>query len=656
MAESVDCLDQAVSALKRGRPDEARAVCVRILREPADQPKALRLLAMAENARGDSAAAVAAIRRAVGLVPGDPGLMLELAHCLAADDRVAEATAVLGRVVATPPGDPNLCNQVGELFARLGDHREAAAAFERALALAPDLDVARFNLGLLRIADGDARGAAELFRRVCRAQPERPEPWLQLGGALNALGQHEDAAAALESHLRLNPASVDGWIWLGAARQLQGLFQEAATAYRGAIRLDAGATDAHANLGRLLQAEGQSSDAESSLREALRIDPEHLQARAGLAALLDNAGRYDEALASVETQDGKFPPETAAIAARVLRHLGRHEAARQILETALAASSLTAEAEIQLRFSLGRVLDETGDYGGASRCFTAANRRARRRFGDAARSQVAALEDAVGRLQAAFNQPDLMRLPRSGCESERPLFIVGLPRAGKSLAEQVLCAHREVHGAGELTTIPDLANELGLALGGWPDGVARVTEDHLADAATRYLAVLEAADPDAARVTDTMPFNFLNLGLIELLFPRARVVHCVRQPADLALRCFAKNFAGRSLAFTTDLPDIARYHAAYRRLMAHWHRTSALSIFVLRYEDLVRRPEATTRTLVAFAGLDWDQRCLRFFEDGVATSASDTPVRQPLDDSEVDAWRDYAGLLENVLPLLEPEA
>lgn len=199
-----------------------------------------------------------------------------------------------------------------------------------------------------------------------------------------------------------------------------------------------------------------------------------------------------------------------------------------------------------------------------------------------------------------------------------------------------------------MTDIADIGAGIGERLGGWPRGVEAVTAGMLDEGARRYLARLDEADGRAARVTDTMPFNFLHLGLIELMFPRARVVHCVRHPLDLALQCFFKNFAGRSLSFAFDLGDIKRYLCCYRSLMTHWHEVCTLSIHVLRYESLVTDMEAEARKLVAFAGLRWSDLCTRFYQEGVATSEADTPIREPLDDREVGGWMHYR---EHLAPL-----
>jgi hypothetical protein len=274
----------------------------------------------------------------------------------------------------------------------------------------------------------------------------------------------------------------------------------------------------------------------------------------------------------------------------------------------------------------------------------------RDRFGAAAAAAyLAEFERTVDSLINVFDGGALDRLARSGCGSERPLFVVGLPRSGKSLVEQILCSHPDICGGGELIEIGGIAVQLGAEFGLWPDCIRNAPRETLRNAAEQYLGRLAQVDPAAARVTDTMPFNFLHLGLIELLFPRARVIHCVRHPADLALRCFMKPFAGRSLCFTSDLGDIATYLSHYRRLMRHWARVSRLSVCTIRYESLVRSPETAARTLIDFTGLGWDERCLRYFEPGVATSASYTPLRQGLDEREVETWRSYGSLLAGIL-------
>jgi hypothetical protein len=313
----------------------------------------------------------------------------------------------------------------------------------------------------------------------------------------------------------------------------------------------------------------------------------------------------------------------------------------------LVDPTLPREARSQLRFTLARLLDQLGCHAEAWRHAVDANRLRLEDLGaDTVSTDLAALDAAVANIERCFGKNAMSSLERSAQTSERPVFILGMPRAGKSLVEQILCSHPSVHGAGELTGIPDLAAGFGKVCGGWPDGVSKLTRPMLDEGSGRYLTGLAGVGRDALRVTDTMPFNYLHIGLIELLFPGARIIHCRRHPLDLALRCYFKNFAGRSLAFTFDLDSLAAYLSHYQRCMDHWCRVSRLALCEVRYESLVGNTEQETRRLIEFAGLPWADECLRYYEDGVAVSASDTPIRQPLDEREVGGWQHYRMHLE----------
>lgn len=570
----------------------------------------------------------------------DSGPLARAARLLQAGRR-DEALALARQAAAAAPGDPRALTRAGEILGNAGAVDEARRCFEAALARDGDLPAACFNLALAQLAAGEPDQAIAQLERLLARHPDLAPAWLHLGGALNAAGRYAEAEAALRRHLAVAGPNGPGLTWLGAALQLRGRFDEAEEAYRRALVADPDSADAHANLGKLLQAQGRPSAAESHFRSALAAAPGHPQALSGLAAWLDNRGRPEAALALLE-DGGEAGHETAPVRARVLRHLGRADEARALLERQLPQRGLPAEAQVQLRFSLGHALEDLGKFREAYAVIREANelRRAALPPGEP-EAGAGALEAAVRGILGSFDARAMGRLPRSGCTSERPLFLVGMPRSGKSLAEQILCAHPDVHGAGELTEIGAISQRLGESAGGWPEGVAAVTERMLAAEAHRYLAALDDADREAARVTDTMPFNFLHLGLIELLFPRARVVHCVRDPRDLALRCYFKNFAGRTLAFSFSTGAIGRWLAAYREAMAHWRRVSGLAIHELRYEALVADPEREIRALVDFAGLDWDPACLAFHRPGVATSAAPLTVHTPIHSREVGGWRAY---------------
>ncbi|MGB5211490.1 MAG: sulfotransferase [Gammaproteobacteria bacterium] len=642
---------RALDLARQGRIEQALDSCIEALSIEPDDVGSLRLSGELHHRLGRSGAARDALSRAVQLDPDSAPVRLSLARALASLGDTAGAAAQVEAALASAPDVAQIQNQAGELLGNMGLTGRAEALFRRAHELDPLLPAAQFNLAMAAVGRDDAARALSLLQTLVGQRPDLAIGWLQLGGVLNSLGRYSDAERALRRLLQLDAGHAVGWTWLGAALQLQGRFDQAEECYRKALRADSRNVDALANLGKLEQAQGRPEQAGECFRRALEIDSGHDQARSGMAAWLDNRGDYEQALAVLETGPEADPAVVAPIKARSLRKLGRLDEARSVLESALAAAHLGAEAQVQLRFSLARVLDQKGEYSKAWDTAVEANELRRRSLpAGAPERDIEALSNAVDASCRAFSAAALAALPRASTGSTRPVFVVGMPRSGKSLVEQILCSHPRVHGAGELTMIGDISVALGGETNNWPDNVTQLDQAQLERQAERYLAHLDSRialrDAVADRVTDTMPFNFVHLGLIELLFPDAHVIHCHRHPLDLILRCWLKNFAGRSLAFTFALESMAAYFLHYQRLMQHWRKVSKLALFEIRYEALVDRPEQHSRQLVEFLGLEWDPRCLRFFEQGIATSAAETPIRQPLFSREVGGWRHYQQWLQ----------
>lgn len=646
-------VDRAMLALRQGNVVQARRLCLEVLRNREDEPGPWRLLGVIDAARGDLDAARNALETSLGLDPFQAETLLELGRLAVAQGRTQEALDRLREAAVLGP-EAKVMTRIGESLGNLGQVEEAESCFRRALDADPAMVAARFNLALARLAAGSPEEACGLLREIVTVRPDLAPAWLQLGGALNALGRYQEAVAAFRKHLGLVPNSAEGLAWLGASLQFLGDFDAAESAYRAALDADPEFADAHTNLGKLLMAQGDARQAEVHFRKALDARPDHVQALSGLAARLDEEGRYEEALDLVRGASSAAPAVLGPIHARVLRHLGRFQDAQKVLEDAVRQPGLPADARIQLAFSRAALADESGDYAAAWESAEAANRLRRQLMPDGmAEGVTRAMEEAVAELRQVFSREAMGLMARSGCSSERPVFLVGMPRSGKSLAEQILCSHGSVAGAGELTALGEASADLARQLGGWPARAGQATKAMLEPLAKRYLDVLQrTAGGEAVRVTDTMPFNFVHLGLIEMLFPSARVIHCVRHPLDLLVRCYFKNFAGRSLSFAFSTGHIARYFMSYRDLMSHWQDVSGLGLHELRYESLVAEPEREIRRLLRFLDLPWDDACLRFHEPGVARSAGPTPVRRPLGAGEIGAWKHYAAYLQDMISLL----
>lgn len=450
---------------------------------------------------------------------------------------------------------------------------EAAELLERWLAGHTDDRVALAMLAVVRRAEGKLVQAFEARRKLVELDPRDAGAWSELGQIQEACGGHADA---LRSALT-------------------------------ATRLDPDDTGLQRRLGQVLLAQGHAAQAERCFRAILARTPDDAETGAALAAALEQRGELDGALEILapRIQAGERDPATALPYARACRRRGRAAEAVPVLRQVARAHPSPL-----LGHELGNLLAATGDHDAAFDAHRRANESLCLSYspGDH-RARIDALI-------AAFDPAVLDRLPRGADRSDRPLLILGMPRSGTSLAEQVLAAHPRVHGAGELPALPAVCGQLERLLGRpHPDLLGQLTPELATASGASYLDHLTKLAPDSAKVVDKLPHNFLYLGLAALLLPGGRVIHCVRDPLDTCLSCYFQSF--REIhAWSTDLAWLGHYYRDYRRLMDHWRAVLPLPIHDLEYEPLVTDPEATIRELLSFCDLDWDPACLHHAEAG----------------------------------------
>ncbi|HHJ16545.1 MAG TPA: sulfotransferase, partial [Gammaproteobacteria bacterium] len=374
------------------------------------------------------------------------------------------------------------------------------------------------------------------------------------------------------------------------------------------------------------------------------------------------AARIEQHIGEVEKAYQRLQPLIAAGAdsvnlavayGDVCRSMDRPGDAIAALEDRLARSGgLSVTGRKNLHFCLGNLYDRSGDYDKAFEHYRTGNDLRKVDWDPRANS---AQVDAIIR---AFSREYLVTAPEAGTRSEKPVFVLGMPRSGTSLVEQILASHPAVHGAGELTDLPQLVQQLPALLptpAPYPGCAPLLNQKALDTLAGRYLERLDALAPDALRVVDKMPGNFSFLGLIELLFPDARVIHCVRDPVDTCLSCYFQDFSG-SQFYSYDLGHLGAFYRDYARLMAHWKQVLRIPMLEVAYEELVADQEAVSRRMIEFCGLDWDERCLQFHENRrfVATSSYDQ-VRRPIYSSSVDRGRHYRPHLAPLIDALRAE-
>lgn len=551
----------------------------------------------------------------------------------------------------TPPADTEEQLRRARRAARAGDLETARRL------LAPLLEGGRPAAGALALAgeillrSARPEAAAARFRDALAADPEAGEAWLGLGTALRATGCPGEALAALERGRALAPRDPRGPHQLGLMCLEQGLLDTAVRQLEQAAALAPGRPDLQADLGLARQTAGDLQGAEAAYRVALEAEPEYGAALAGIARLAELRREPAAALALLEpvVAAGRADDRLVAACAGLLELSGRGDEALTLLDGALGEAADDG-GRMELLFRLGGLLDRRGEHEAAFAAVAEANRLKGAAF------DPPAYRALVDRLLAAFDAGAMARLRVSSRRDPRPLFIVGMPRSGTSLVEQILASHPRVHGAGELTDLGLLALATADGTREYPEAAAALDAARVEALADAYLERLGRIAPGAGRVVDKMWQNFEFLGFAAMLCPGARVIHCVRDPLDTGISCFFQHFFGEGVPFAYDLAHIGAYYRQYRRVMAHWREVLPLPMVELSYERLVAEPESQIRALLAFAGLEWDPACLAFHRtERVVRTASHAQVRRPMYPSSVGRHRHYARWLGPLRRALEED-
>ncbi|MEJ2574919.1 MAG: sulfotransferase [Gammaproteobacteria bacterium] len=492
--------------------------------------------------------------------------------------------------------------------------------------------------------------AGALYAEVCKINPLDTESWFRLGTINLELSALTQAEACFRRVIELDPKLVIAYYNLGRSIELTGIRDDEAIAiYRKLLQI-APHFEAYYNIGVIYAHQAKFEDALEVYRQAQKIEPANPRLIAAEATIYEKQGEYDKAYERIRplVEAGRESPEIAILLASLSRHLNCRPQAIETLERLLAhgASSGNKDVLIPMHFAVASLLDAAGEYDRAFYHFQQGNNLSSQAFDPKAYVEQV---DAVIRI---FSPEFVRTAPRAASRADNLIFILGMPRSGTSLVEQILDSHPLVYGCGELTDISDLARSLPDVLGieeQYPQAVVSLTEESCEELAQRYLRRVRALSGNAAFVTDKMPQNFNLLGMMAMLFPGAKVIHCRRDPLDTCLSCYFQNFRYHhaSMAFSTDLAKLGAYYKQYQRLMEHWKATLDIAMMDVDYEMMVADQEKLTRNILAFCGLPWDEKCLRFYDSGRAvTTASYNQVREPIYRKSVQRWQHYEKYLE----------
>ena len=611
----------------------------------------------------------------------------------------AEAVDLLARAVTANPEEPSAQLSLGIALQGAGHHGEAIKFFTSVQRLTPDDSVPFLHAAMSLLSLGQTTEALYAASDACRLAPLRAHAHYVYGQAWLALDEPAKAERAFAEAVRLAPNWPDAWVNYGVARYRQGAIEDAKTAMRQVLSFAPGHAAASANLGAFMRISGESEAAEALLRASIAREPRNIGARLNLAADFMQDERAEDALALLGES---VPPTDEPRAARhwylekslALLQLRRAGEAKAELE-ALAARGpippeiaplwhwrqlLLAQAESdaprarQAAEQMSASLDVMGPDGvlehqimahyDLAKFWSAQNVHAsafahwQAGHGLLKRSQPFSRDDHrafVDANIASFDTARLARGPRAQNTDPAPIFIVGMPRSGTTLCEQILAAHAQAHGAGERSALPRAF----AALGREGDAAASVQRIAAFDApvldevASRYLAELHALAPGKTRIVDKLPGNFSYLGLAGLMLPGAKIIYCARDPRDIGLSIFTFRFHGNH-GYAHDLGDLGWYIGQHDRLMAHWQSALPNPILTVKLSDWVEDFDGTLARVLAHVDLPHDPNCARFYEgDSRVRTVSYAQVRQPINSRGLGRWRSYAHELAPLIAELE---
>ncbi len=680
-------IEQALALASRhqaaGRLAEAEALLKKILQVSPGNPYALHTLGIVAHMAGKTDVAAKLVEQAIKNKGDVPLFHSNLAEMYRLLKRLDDAVESGKRAVALDPRLVAAQGNLGVAYYDRGDYDEAESCQRAALAINPKFAPSLNNMGSIMRARRDRDAAIDWYRRAVQANPEYLESLNNLGATLTEADRTEEGMAVLNQVLAKNPNYAEahcnrGFAFLGQskinqafdcfqtglrlrndypeayqgiARGWQELYDldKAEAAARKALELGPDMPEAHATLGSIYVAQGRPDLGRQCFEKAIELDPDLPSGRLGLGNILVEEGKFGEAEALFRTVVDIPGEQTSALFSMVQTKKIKpgDEIIARLESYAEKIDNLPESKAIQVHFALGKVYDDLGD---ADRSFPHFMKGCAIK-----RSKIEYDADEKDRyyeqIKTIFTRQFIDGRRGNGDPSSLPIFVLGMPRSGTTLTEQIIASHPDAFGAGELTDLMRLVNRRQHYGDDFPGSVAQMKPSEFAELGRKYAEGLRLRDPRAKHITDKLPSNFLHVGLIHLMLPNAKIVHVNRHPLDTCISCYTRLFAHNQNQ-TYDLYELGRFYKGYSDLMKHWRAVLPKGAFYdLQYEALTDDTEAEAKKLIAYCGLEWNDSCLAFHENkrNIRT-ASVHQVRQPIYKTSVARWKKYEKFLG---PLIE---
>jgi len=553
------------------------------------------------------------------------------------------------KAIASQPDFTEALNNLGNALREDGQLEEAIKFYKKAIALNPEFADAYNNIGIILFELGKLNDAINFYMKALEIEPSYTEVHNNLGNALKEIGQVDDAVISYKAAIVFESDYTDAHYNLGVILQDLGRLQEAEMSYKTAIALQSDYADAHYNLGILFHETGQLEMAIKSLEMAVIINPENAEAHKYLGNTFQSNGQVDEAINCYEKALSIKPDH--ADAHRNLSTVKKYiqdDTQVILMQKLLFAGELCQSDQIHLCFALAKAYEDLGKQDDLFKVLHKGNHLRKEELNYSISQDLD--QNSNLRKLAHLNPSISEKLVLYKPSKIRPIFIVGMPRSGTSLVEQIISSHQEVHGAGELGTLNNIVLPI---VNDCIFNEKEVTEEKILLIRKSYLDFISRLDIPERIFTDKMPSNFKYIGFILKAFPEAKIINLNRDSKAICWSIYKSYFPGKGLGFAFNMEDLAGYYKSYNELMNFWHQLFPNKIYDICYEDLTINQEKETKKLLEYCELEWDDKCLDFHTNKRAVkTTSSLQVRKKMYQGSSEAWKKHVDYLQPLIKAL----
>jgi len=675
-------LQQVSILIESNRLQEAKSLCERLSKNNKKNPEVWLLMADINNRLGALKDAKLNYKKAIKLKPNHSLAHARLGMLFHSQEIYSKAEQSYQFSLKLDNQQPAIHYNLGVVYQELGKLDKAETEYRQAIQGRPNYVKALANLAYVLRQHGNLDESLEHYQQAIRLEPEIAELHYNIGLTLLQLGDAEKAEKHQQESIRIDPEYSDGWFGLAAVHYFNGNSSQACLDYQKSLKINPQNIDALCGYAAALSELGKHEEALQKIDAALKAEPDNFEALIQQAVIFGALGETDAALDCCDKVFKVSPDneQAASVVANmheirgdaqrafdyiepflnndkpsisvglcystIAEKIGRVDDATHYLHNMLLQKNTNTNDACKIHFALGRIYDKAGDYAKAFTHYKMGNDLVQPHF------SISHFRESLNREMQVFSNGFTKDMPTSTEQSGRPIFIVGMPRSGTSLVEQIIASHSTVFGAGELMQITRLSETLPGRLNTnlkYPECLSVTNERTMTDLSHAYLDHISELNSGAKHVTDKLPGNYMNLGLIQQLFPNSKIIHCNRNPFDTCLSCYFQNFS-RNIPWSYQLADLGQVYNEYTRMMEHWKNVLDIPIMNVNYESLTTNQEETTRDILQFLNLEWEDQCLEFHKNKrLVWTASYNQVRNAMYKKSVERWKNYEVYIEPLI-------